>query len=306
MANNKKIDRKQGSKVNNVSKVTKKKNKKTKVNKKRLTLMTLVSAGMIALGIKAGEGVKNIVFNNEMDKRNEIEIELHNSETKYKKYKEILDKASSERGEEDEEIYKQMKFELEEPIEYETLKATIENDLKNAIRKAGAKDVNINIDTGGKGEENSINISKDGKSQSYDKHIILLDRNKKSKNIPEELNDTLEVLEDLNNIIYKMNSEENIDLTGEELAKYLDVLQRGVEIDNKINNSEITIDDDFNMKVKKCKNKEEKISKVVEGKNVTVEFKDGYKVNVKTTATKANNYQNDKEQTSQRDDMEIG
>lgn len=304
MANNKKIDRKQRSKVNNVSKVTKKKNKKTKVNKNKKRV-SLAVAGLLVLGLKVVNGVKNIVFHNKTDTIKSIEFEPHNDdETKYKMYKEMLDKPSSERGEKEEEIFKQMKFTLEQSIEYVTLKATIENDLKEAIKEAGVE--NVDIDIGGSGEENSIYIIKDGKSQSYDKHIPIIDNDKNSKAIPEEVEDAVNIIEELDNIIYKMNSEENIDLTGEELAKYLDVLQRGVEIDNKINNSEITIDDDFNMKVKKCKNKEEKISKVVEGKNVTVEFKDEYKVNVKPTATKANNYQNDKEQTSQRDDMEIG
>lgn len=309
MANNKKIDRKKESKINNVSKrkSSKKKNilkavgRKAidawkKLNKKKIAI--LLSIPLVASEVpKCAEKLN--IFDEKTDNIYEGELELQNYyEAKYNKYKEVLDKAGYERGEEDEKIYKQMKHELEQKVEYETVKTNIENDLKEAIKKAGAE--NIDIFIGGYGEENFISIIKDGKSQSYDKHMPIIDNDKISKDIPREVEDAVDFIKVLDKIIYRIEMKEDIDLTGKDLAKYLDVLQRGIEIDKKIKNSEITIDDDFNMKVKQRKNK------VVKGKNVEVDFMEGNKVKIQPIATKVNNYQNDNKQISQRDDMEIG
>lgn len=294
----KKIDRKKGKNLNNVNKSDKKvqNKKKTKLSKTGKAVLAI----SLLLGAQGANKLKNAVFSDKTENIYEENFDLG----KYKKYEEVLNKTGAERTKEDDKLYEEMKFELEQEIGYTTLKAGLKNEIEKSLKENGADNAEISL--GGIGENSFITVEKNGTTELYEKHDRLFDGDKVSKPLPNELDNALKIMKKLDNIAYKINHTENIDFSGEELKNYLKILQNGEEVYEQMQNKDISIDDNFNMKIQESKDKGEKLSKVVEGKTATVEFKEGYKVNVKPISTEKYKSADNSQQTQEKDDIEIG
>lgn len=292
----KKIDRKKGQNLNNASKSKVPNKKKTKLSK---TGKAVLAIGLL-LGAQGANKLKNAVFSDKTGSIYEENFDL----SKYKKYEEVLNKTGAERTKEDEKIYEEMKFELEQDIGYTTLKAGLKDEIEKSLKENGADNAEISL--GGSGENSFISVEKNGTTELYEKHDKLFDGDKASKPLPNELDNALKIMKQLDNIAYKISHSENIDFSGEELKNYLKILQNGEEVYEQMQNKDISIDDNFNMKIQESRDKGEKLSKVVEGKTATVEFKEGYKVNVKPISTEKYQSAQNSKQTQEKDDMEIG
>lgn len=293
----KKINRKKAQNLNKGKEKIQKK-KKTKLNKKG----KIVALAGLLLVSQGANKVKNMVFSDKTENAYEENINLE----KYKQYEGLLNKTVGERTKEDEKKYEEMKFELEQSIKYTTLKSEIEGVIVSSLKENGADNANISL--GGSGEESFITVEKDGTTKLYEKHDIFLDGDKTSKSLPKELDETLKIIKKLDNISYQIEHTENINFSGEELKKYLEILKNGEEMYEQMRNKDISIDDNFNMRIQKSRDKEEKLSKVIEGKTANVEFKEGYKVSVKpkTISTKEYKMSENSKQIQEKDNMEIG
>ena len=292
----KKIDRKKGQNLNNASKSKVPNKKKTKLSK---TGKAVLAIGLL-LGAQGANKLKNAVFSDKTESIYEENFDL----SKYKKYEDVLNKKGAERTKEDEKIYEEMKFELEQDIGYTTLKAGLKDEIEKSLKENGADNAEISL--GGSGENSFISVEKDGTTELYEKHDKLFDGDKASKPLPNELDNALKIMKQLDSIAYKISHSENIDFSGEELKNYLKILQNGEEVYEQMQKKDISIDDNFNMKIQESRDKGEKLSKVIEGKTATVEFKEGYKVNVKPISTEKYQSAENSKQTQEKDDMEIG